>query len=184
MVSFITSTVAITSLIIFLGHIIILANIYHRRKTNLLSKLEPFWPRNGARDIYFSLLHLEDPHYPPYLLQAALFERAKEAISRIHILNDSKNVARKLLAKGVISEATSQLLAVAEMELTAEIVDIMVEARALGGDEWADSIMSQANEYTQKSGVLKSLEQLRLFPELDKEYGETEKELKEDGTKQ
>jgi hypothetical protein len=179
MTSFIASTIAISSLIIFLG--ITFTIIYHRHKTNLHSKLEPFWAHNRARDIYFSLLHIEVPNYPPYLLQAALFERAKEAISRIHILRDSKGVARRLLSKGVISEATSQLLSVAEMELTAEIADIMMEARILGGDEWGDSIMLQANESAQKDTVLKTLEKLRLFPRLDKDEGEEEKELKEYG---
>ena len=173
--SFITSTIAIASFPIFLGLLIIFTIIYQRQKTNLLSKIEPFWAYNEARDIYFTLSHLEDPCYPPRLLQAALFERAKEASSRIRILRDSKDVARKLLSKGVVSEATSQVLTIAETELTAEIADVVMEARTLGGDEWGDSIMLQANEYAQKNTVLKSLEQLRLFHEPGKE--ELEKEI-------
>jgi hypothetical protein len=177
--SFITSTIAIASLPIFLGLLIIFTIIYHRQKTDLLSKLEPFWTYNAARDIYFTLSHLEDTCYPPRLLQAALFERAKEATSRICILRDSKDVTRKLLSKGVISEATFQLLTVAETELAAEIADIVMAARTLGGDEWGDSIMLQANEYAQKNTVLRSLEQLGLFHEPDKEELKKEKGLKD-----
>jgi hypothetical protein len=177
--SFITSTIAIAFLPIFLGVLLIFTIIYHRQKTDLLSKLEPFWTDNPARDIYFTLSHLEDTCYPPRLLQAALFERAKEAISRIFILRDSKVVSRKLLSKGVISKATLQLLTIAETELTAEIADIVMEARTLGGDEWGDYIMLQANEYAQKNTVLRSLEELRLFHEPDKEELEKEKVLKD-----
>jgi hypothetical protein len=53
-------------------------------------------------------------------------------------------------------------LEVAEAELINEIEDVQAEARGLGGEDWGDIIMIQANEYFQKCTIIKSLENLGL----------------------
>ena len=69
-----------------------------------------------------------------------------------------------------------------------EIQDVISEARALGGDEWAQTILAQANEYHQKNAMLRTLERTRKYAEqvktetdeeevLRKEYQAREREL-------
>ena len=73
--------------------------------------------------------------------------------------------AAQLLQKGSLSESTFQQLNAAEAEMNIEIQDVMAEARALGGDEWGQTILAQANEYHQKNAMLKTLERTRKYAE-------------------
>lgn len=132
-----------------------------------------------------TLLHMESPQCPPKLLKAALLERAKEDISRLRTLRESKNAANQLLQKGSISEETWQQLNAAEMELNMELQDVVMEARAMGGDEWAQTIIAQANEYYQKAQFLKIIERSKgLAEEERKKWDETLKHRKQQQDRQ
>jgi translocation protein SEC66 len=113
-------------------------------------------------------------------LKAALLERAREDISRIHTLRESKTAATTLLQKGAISESTFQQILAAETVLNAEIEDVMAEAKALGGEEWGQTIMSQANEYHQKNTVLEAIDRAKKIEETErKTWDEKESSRKE-----
>jgi translocation protein SEC66 len=177
MASFSASAIAIAYLILVLGSLTIFSTVYRRRKAAESSKVEPWFKDHHARDIYLTLLHLDTP-CPPKLLKAALLERAKEDISRIYSLREQKTAGTQLLQKGSIAEETYQQIVAAETDLNAEIADVMAEARALGGDEWGQTILQQANEYYQKTVILKTIERSKTFAEEEKKKWEEDEALR------
>lgn len=99
---------------------------------------------------------------------------------RVYILRESKTAANQLLQKGSISESTFQQIILAEAEMNAEIQDVISEARALGGDEWASNILGQANEYHQKNVILKSIERSKLYAENERKKWDEEQQLRKE----
>lgn len=181
MVTFSASAIIpVAYLVLVLGSLIIFSIFYRRRKALQSSNLEPWFPQHRERDVYLSLLHLESPTCPPKLLKSALFERAREDVARIYILRESKMAAAQLLQKGSLSESTFQQLNAAEAEMNIEIQDVMAEARALGGDEWGQTILAQANEYHQKNAMLKTLERTRKYAERVKADADEEEALRKE----
>ena len=164
---------AIAYLILVLGSLTVFSTVYRRRKALQSANLEPWFPPNRERDVYLTLLHLDSP-CPPKLLKAALLERAKEDISRIYTLRESKTAATQLLAQGSISESTWQQIIAAEAELNAEIADVIAEATALGGSEWGQSILPQANEYHQKTTILNTIERSKKQAEEERKKWDEE----------
>jgi translocation protein SEC66 len=151
MISISASTIApIAYLVLVLGSLTLFSTFYRRRKAEQSKNLEPWFPTHHERDIYLTLLHLENPACPPSFLKAALFQRAREDLRRVYAIRESKPAANNLLQKGSISEATFQALNAAEQELNLELQDVVAEARALGGDEWGQTILAQANEAHQR----------------------------------
>jgi translocation protein SEC66 len=173
MVSVSASTIAFGYLVLVLGSLTIFSTIYRRRKALQLSSVEPWFPNHRERDIYLTLLH-QEPACPPRLLKAALLERAREDISRVYMLRESKAAGSQLLQKGSISEVTFQRIVAAEAELNAEIADVMAEARALGGEEWGNSILPQANEFYQKMIVLEAIEKSKALAESERKRWDEE----------
>ena len=94
----------IAYLVLVLGSLGIFSTVYRRRKAQQSSNIEPWFPNHHQRDVYLTLLHLENPRAPQNLLKAALFERATEDIARIYALREAKMAAANLLQKGSISE--------------------------------------------------------------------------------
>jgi translocation protein SEC66 len=181
MVSISASAIApIAYLILVLGSLAIFSTIYRRRKALQSSNQEPWFPNHRERDIYLTLLHLENPPCQVNMLKAALFERAREDVMRVYTLRESKQAANQLLQKGSISESTYQQICTAEAEMNAEIVDVINEARAMGGEEWATNILGQANEYHQKSIVLKAVERSKLFAENERKKWDEEQQLRKE----
>jgi translocation protein SEC66 len=151
MISISASTIApIAYLVLVLGSLTLFSTFYRRRKAEQSKNLEPWFPTHHERDVYLTLLHLENPACPPSFLKAALFQRAREDLRRVYAIRESKPAANNLLQKGSISEATFQALNAAEQELNLELQDVVAEARALGGDEWGQTILAQANEAHQR----------------------------------
>jgi len=123
--------------------------------------LEPWFTDYPARKVYFTLHGLEDPPCPGNLLKAALFRRAAEAVSRLYELRRSNAAAQRLYKRGFLAKCSLQELAVAEAELKEELTEIETEAKILGGDEWAETITAQANEwYIKNIKINKTLEKL------------------------
>jgi translocation protein SEC66 len=151
MISISASTIApIAYLVLVLGSLTLFSTFYRRRKAEQSKNLELWFPTHHERDVYLTLLHLENPACPPSFLKAALFQRAREDLRRVYAIRESKPAANNLLQKGSISEATFQALNAAEQELNLELQDVVAEARALGGDEWGQTILAQANEAHQR----------------------------------
>lgn len=179
MVSISASAIApIAYLALVVGSLITFSSIYRRRKAIQSANLEPWFPSHHERDVYLSLVHLENPACQPNLLKAALLERAAEDISRIYILREKKVAANNLLQRGSLSETTFQQITNAEAEMNLEIQDVMAEARALGGDDWARDILAQANECYQKNLLLKSLEKFKTLAETEKKKWEETQRLR------
>lgn len=164
MISMSASTIApIAYLVLVLGSFILFSTFYRRRKAEQSKNVEPWFPTHHERDVYLTLLHLESPPSPPSLLKAALFQRAREDLRRVYAIREAKPAANNLLQKGSISEATFQALNVAEQELNAELQDVVAEARALGGDEWGQTILAQANEAHQRVLQGQMIERARVY---------------------
>jgi translocation protein SEC66 len=152
MISISASAIApVAYLVLVLGSLAIFSTFYRRRKAQQSQNLEPWFPNHHERDVYLTLLHLENPACPPSLLKAALFQRAREDIRRVYTLKEAKPAANNLLQKGSISESTFQQINAAEQEMNLELQDLVSEARALGGEEWAQTIVPQANEAHQRT---------------------------------
>ena len=181
MVSISASVIApVAYFILVLGSLVTFSTVYRRRKALQSSKQEPWFPNHHERDIYLTLLHLDSPPCPPKLLKAALLERAREDVSRVYILRESKTAGSQLLQKGSLSESTFQQLNAAEAEMNLEIQDVIAEARALGGDEWATNILAQANEYHQKNLILKTIERSKAYAEDEKKKWNEEQSLRKE----
>jgi translocation protein SEC66 len=179
MVSVSASTIAFGYLALVLGSLTVFSTIYRRRKALQLSSIEPWFPDHPNRDIYLTLLH-QEPACPPQLLKAALLERAREDISQVYILRESKAAGSQLLQKGSISEVTFQRIVAAESELNAEIADVMAEAKALGGEEWGSSILPQANESYQKRIVLEAIERSKALAEFERRRWDEEETFRKE----
>jgi len=61
-----------------------------------------------------------------------------------------------------------------------EIQDVIADARALGGDEWGQTILAQANEYHQKNAMLRTLERTRKYAEQVKTEADEEEVLRKE----
>lgn len=61
-----------------------------------------------------------------------------------------------------------------------EIQDVIGEARALGGDEWGQTILAHANEYHQKNAMLRTLERTKKYAEWVKAEAAEEEVLRKE----
>jgi hypothetical protein len=155
--------------------------LYRLIQSSLHPTLPPFFHTNHSRNIHLSLLsnHSSSSNtpasFPPHILKASLFLHAKEVISRIRILKDSKKPAMKLLEQEYITHYTIDMMRLAERDLHKEIEEIKGHASVIGGDEWASVIMDQANEYWLKEEVLRVFDKWTTqFPELVNDLAKVE----------
>ena len=88
--------------------------------------LEPWFPTHTPRDIYLSLLHLEEK-IPDSILKAALLQRACEDIRRILAVRNQKGPLNSLLQRGSVGDDLWQRFLRAEKEIEAELRDVVEE---------------------------------------------------------
>jgi translocation protein SEC66 len=101
------------------------------------SSLEPWFPSHLQRDIYYSLLHLQQPQssgkekkapaVPESVLKSALLRRATEDINRIMAIRDQKQALALLLQRGSVGDDLWQSFSRAEKEMEAEVRDVVQE---------------------------------------------------------
>ena len=101
------------------------------------ASLEPWFPPHQTRNIYLSLLHIEDspanpspekpPKVPDSVLKAALLLRAEEDIKRILEIKSAKQALSTLLARGSVGDELWQRFLRAEKEIEAELRDVVEE---------------------------------------------------------
>jgi hypothetical protein len=101
------------------------------------SGLAPWFPSHLQRDIYNSLLHLEQPAtsgkenktqaVPETVLKAALLRRATEDISRVMMIRDQKQALATLLQRGSVGDDLWQRFSRAEKEMEEEVRDVVSE---------------------------------------------------------
>jgi translocation protein SEC66 len=153
----------IAYLIVLVGSISLFSIYYRRWKASQSQPLDPWFTQNHQRDVYLTLMHLENSRCPPSLLKAALFNRAHEDIRRVYNLREAKQAANALLQRGSVNELTMQMLDAAQTELNSEILDVVAEAKGLGGEVWGSTIMGQANEAYQRELMVTMIERGRKY---------------------
>lgn len=106
-----------------------------KTKTVRALSLAPWFPSHLQRDIYFSLLHLEQPSakenkttpVPETVLKAALLRRAAEDIKRVSAIQSQKQALALLLQRGSVGDDLWQRFLRAEKEMEEEVRDVLQE---------------------------------------------------------
>jgi len=163
--------------LVYLGTMVFLlysfSTWYRRRKFNRSFSLAPWFDQHRARDIYFSLLHLEpkagEAKVPESVLKAALLRRAVEDVHRILAIRNSKGALSTLLQRGSIGDELWQRFQRAEQELEDEIRDVVTEAHSFAHG-WGDTIFQSANEMVMNQRVRKGIDDLQSHAAQDKEW--------------
>jgi hypothetical protein len=126
--------------------------------------LPPVFPNNASRDTYLTLLSSSEGVIPSYILRAALLLRAKECVSRLRTLQRSKSSTKALLQQEspLIPLRFLDMMRLAERQLRKEVSDICHEAYLLGGNEWRNAILDQANECWQREKMERTLLEAQL----------------------
>ncbi|CAG1982448.1 unnamed protein product [Fusarium graminearum] len=102
----------------------------------LPANLAPWFGPHLQRNVYLSLLHLDDgseksPKVPESVLRAALLRRAVEDIRRLIQVKSAKQACGSLLAKGSVGDDLWQRFQRAEKEMEEELRDVVTEVNSL-----------------------------------------------------
>jgi translocation protein SEC66 len=126
-------------LTILFGSIYTFLSLYRKRQVSKAARLEPWFGPHRQRDIYLSLLHLDPAEsgggddekklkkVPDSVLKAALMQRALEDIKRIVQLRTAKPALQTLLQRGSVGDELWQRFQRAELEMEAEVKDVVNE---------------------------------------------------------
>ncbi|KAL1982292.1 hypothetical protein VTN96DRAFT_1450 [Rasamsonia emersonii] len=155
MVDWFSLAVPFAYLSILIGSLATFSSLYRKRKAAKAASLEPWFPSHLQRDIYYSLLHLDQPQssgkekkapaVPETVLKAALLRRATEDINRIMAIRDQKQALALLLQRGSVGDDLWQRFLRAEKEMEAEVRDVVQEANAYVPN-WGQTIFQSARE--------------------------------------
>jgi translocation protein SEC66 len=150
MVDWLSLAIPFAYLGILIGSLAIFSSLYRKRKAGqkthitispqktsfLLTErtvkalsLAPWFPSHIQRDIYFSLLHIEQPEkkVPETVLKAALLRRAGEDIKRVMAIRAQKQALSLLLQRGSVGDDLWQRFQRAEKEMEDEVRDVVQE---------------------------------------------------------
>ncbi|KIV90232.1 hypothetical protein PV10_07561 [Exophiala mesophila] len=133
---------------ILIGSMATFSHLYRQRQHTSKLRLAPYFPPHTTRNIYLSLLHLQDDpatKVPDTILRAALLNRAIADIERFMEVKTRKPALATLLQRGVVGDEIFQRLTRAEQEMEIEVKDVMAEANALASG-WGQYIFQSANE--------------------------------------
>ena len=137
MVDWVSLAIPFAYLGILIGSLATFSSLY--RKIVRALSLAPWFPSHLQRDIYFSLLHLEQPTssaggkekkttaVPETVLKAALLRRAAEDIKRVIAIRDQKQALSLLLQRGSVGDDLWQRFLRAEKEMEEEVRDVVRE---------------------------------------------------------
>ncbi|KIW20207.1 hypothetical protein PV08_00782 [Exophiala spinifera] len=145
---FLSLLIPIAYLGILIGSLATFSHLYRQRQIKSKLRLAPYFPPHSARNVYLSLLHLQDSSdvkVPESVLRAALLARAVEDWQRIQEIRTRKPALAQLLQRGVVGDEIFQRLQRAETEIELEAKDVMNEANALAPN-WGNYIFQTANE--------------------------------------
>lgn len=107
-----------------------------------VNTVEPWFPRNEAKEQYITLLNTKDQLEEQHL-KAALLRRAMEAVQRVLTIRREKPAMQQLLRGGYIGEDVWQDLMAAEEEVMAEMQSVAQEANTFAND-WSKTIFTTA----------------------------------------
>ncbi|PCG93542.1 Sec62/63 complex, subunit Sec66 [Penicillium occitanis (nom. inval.)] len=163
MVDWVSLAIPFAYLGILIGSLATFSSLYRKRKSARALSLAPWFPSHLQRDIYFSLLHLEQPTattaggkekkttaVPETVLKAALLRRAAEDIKRVMAIRDQKQALSLLLQRGSVGDDLWQRFLRAEKEMEEEVRDVVNEANAYAPN-WGQVIFQSAREMDQNT---------------------------------
>jgi translocation protein SEC66 len=125
-------TVPIAYIGILASSFAVFTNLYRKRKAANAASLEPWFPTHLQRNVYLSLLHMENPKVPDSILKAALLRRATEDIHRIVQIRNAKQALQVLLQRGSVGDDLWQRFQRAEKEIEEELRDVVNEVSSNG----------------------------------------------------
>ncbi|EHY53939.1 Translocation protein S66 [Exophiala dermatitidis] len=168
---------------ILIGSMATFSHLYRQRQVTSKLRLAPYFGPHTTRNIYLSLLHLQDQSstadsttkVPDSILRAALLARAVEDIQRIREIQTRKPALAQLLQRGVVGDEIFQRLQRAEQELELELKDVVAEANALAPN-WGLSIFQSANEMVQNKILRDKLDAVKATLPAEKEAWEAQRE--------
>lgn len=173
---FFSLLIPIAYLGILIGSMATFSHLYRQRQVNSRLRLAPYFGPHTSRNIYLSLLHLQDDtKVPESVLRAALLARAVEDIQRIMEVRLRKPALAALLQRGVVGDEIFQRLQRAEQELEIELKDVVAEANALAPN-WGQSIFQSANEMVQNKLLRDKLETIKSTLPAEKESWDAQRE--------
>ncbi|KAJ9615653.1 Translocation protein S66 [Cladophialophora chaetospira] len=173
---------------ILIGSMATFSHLYRTRQVTAKLRLAPYFPPHTSRNIYLSLLHLQDSDkdakVPDSVLRAALFARACDDIRRMLEIRTRKPALAALLQRGVVGDEIFQRLTRAEQEIEIEAKDVMAEANALSGSggaagtpgTWGQTIFQSANEYVQNAILREKIDSIKAGLPAEKERWEQTRE--------
>ncbi|OAL55760.1 translocation protein-like protein sec66 [Pyrenochaeta sp. DS3sAY3a] len=166
--------VPIAYLFILGGSLAVFSNLYRKRKAATAASLEPWFPQHLQRNVYLSLLHMENPKVPDSILKAALLRRATEDIHRIVQIRNAKQALQVLLQRGSVGDDLWQRFQRAEKEIEEELRDVVQEANAFAPN-WGQTIFQSASEMAQNTHIRERLGEILSKAPEEKEWWEKRK---------
>jgi translocation protein SEC66 len=163
---------------ILIGSLAVFSSLYRAKKLHAITSLSPYFPPHVQRNLYSSLLALQDDpttKVPDSIVRAALLQRAVEDIQRILHIRSRKPALQQLLARGVVGDEIWQRLLRAEQEMEVEVKDVVSEANALHAG-WGQSVFQSANEMVQNAMMKEKLAAVRSTVEPEKQKWEAQRE--------
>ncbi|KAH7399306.1 translocation protein-like protein sec66 [Pyrenochaeta sp. MPI-SDFR-AT-0127] len=167
-------SIPIAYLVILIGSLAVFSNLYRKRKAANAASLEPWFPPHLQRNVYLSLLHMENPKVPDSILKAALLRRATEDIHRIVQIRNAKQALQVLLQRGSVGDDLWQRFQRAEKEIEEELRDVVQEANAFAPN-WGQTIFQSASEMAQNTHIRERLGEIMSKATEEKEWWEKRK---------
>lgn len=173
---------------ILIGSMATFSHLYRTRQITAKLRLAPYFGPHTTRNIYLSLMHLQDSEketkVPESVLRAALFARACDDIRRVLEIRTRKPALTALLQRGVVGDEIFQRLTRAEQEIELEVKDVMAEANGLSGSggpggtpgTWGNIIFQSANEFVQNQILREKIEGIKAGLPAEKERWEATRE--------
>jgi translocation protein SEC66 len=170
-VDWLTLSVPFAYLFVLIGSLTVFSSLYRKRKAAKAASLSPWFPQHLQRDIYLSLLHMENPKVPDSVLKAALLRRATEDIHRIVQIRNAKSALQVLLQRGSVGDDLWQRFVRAEKEIEEELRDVVTEANAFAPN-WGQTIFQSASEMAQNTQIRERLNEILSTAPREKEWWE------------
>jgi translocation protein SEC66 len=171
LVDWVMLTVPIAYIGILAGSFGVFTSLYRKRQAANAASLEPWFPTHLQRNVYLSLLHMEEPKVPDSILKAALLRRATEDIHRIVQIRNAKQALQVLLQRGSVGDDLWQRFQRAEKEIEEELRDVVNEANAFVPN-WGQTIFQSASEMAQNNHIRERLAEIESKAPAEKEWWE------------
>lgn len=160
MVDWISLAIPFAYLGLLIGSMATFTHVYRSRKVSRAASLAPWFGPHTTRNIYLSLLHLDQQKVPDSVLKAALLRRAVEDIHRIVEVRNAKQALQSLLQRGSVGDDLWQRFQRAEKEIEAELRDVVQEANAFAPG-WGQTIFQNASEVAQNQLLKQRVDELQ-----------------------